>query len=300
MTDFTKEPTPIQSRLIDARYELTKKVFGDVPKAYSHAVLCQVGLPYRKVDHLRNFQRISGQTSLQLEAGHIPNEKNEFVPIGLPYGPSSRLILIHLCSRAIRSQSRLVECDDSMTAFAKSIGITITGRNLRTLRDQMLRMSVVQMRLAKNYGDYSDVFSSPIFSKFRVQMPKHPGQRCLWPSFIEFSPEFFESLTHNAVPVRLSALQACRHSCRSLDVLLWLSHRLHRVRDPVKLRWTTLRFQFGRRSQKMSSFKRLFKTALTQVLMVYPKADVRLVHGGIELRYSPPPVPFKEPALLES
>ena len=40
----------------------------------------------------------------------------------------------------------------------------------------------------------------------------------------------------------------------------------------------------------MRSFKRAFKTALKQVLVVYPEARVELISGGLRLYRSPPPV----------
>ena len=252
--------TAVSTRLLDVRAELVQKVWGDIPKLYNHAVLCSVGLPYRN-----------------------------------PYGPRARLLLLHLCSEAVKRQSAVVEVDDSFTAFARTLGLATSGRNLRTLRDQVQRMSVVSMRLARHHGSYVDVFQGPIFSKLRAQMPDGAEQLQLWTSFVEFSPAFFESLLANAVPLRLEAIGALKHSARALDVYVWLAHRLWRINDtkPVRLKWTTLRFQFGRRDQHIESFKRAFRTALKQVLLVYPEARVDLVFGGLLLKRSPPPVPRK-------
>jgi hypothetical protein len=54
-----------------------------------------------------------------------------------------------------------------------------------------------------------------------------------------------------------------------------------------------LRQQFGEPEQEIKSFKRAFSKALKQVLVVYPSANVQSVHGGLELRQSPPPIPKK-------
>jgi len=288
-----KKPTAIATRLLDARIELLGKVWGEEPKLYNHAVLCSVGLPYRNPgDETRSFQRSSGTTSLRLEAGAMPMADGSFVDVGLPYGPRSRLLLLHLCSEAIIHQSPIVEVKDSFTAFASSLGLATTGRNLNTLRDQVRRMSVVTMRLAKQKGQYIDVFQGPVFSRMRAQFPTESSQLSLWPSFVEFNQEFFASLQKNAVPLRLEAVGALKHSSRCLDVYVWLSHRLWRINDakPVRLKWTTLRFQFGRKDQEIKSFKRAFKTALVQVLMVYPEAKVEIIKGGLSLKRSPPPV----------
>ena len=291
--DQIKPLSAVSSRLVDARVELLSKVWGDSPKLFNHAVLCSVGLPYRNLgDDVRTFQRTSGKTSLRMEAGAIPSSTEGFVDVGLPYGPRARLLLLHLCSEAVKRQSPVVEVDDSFTAFARSLGLATTGRNLKTLREQVLRMSVVSMRLSKSYGEYVDVFQGPIFSKLRAEMPTDANQLTLWTSFVEFSPDFYASLNKNAVPLRKEAIAALKHSSRALDIYAWLAHRLWRINNanPVMLKWTTLRFQFGDTAQDMKSFKRAFRTALHQVLMVYPQAKVSLIRGGLQLKRSAPPV----------
>jgi hypothetical protein len=293
---MTKKLTPISNRLIDTRVELLHKFWGDTPKLYNHAILCSVGLPYRNPGQdVRVFSRTSGTTSLRLEAGALPTSDGSFQDVGLPYGPRARLLLLHLCSEAVKHQSPIVEVDDSFTAFARSLGLATSGRNLNTLREQVRRMSAVSMRLAKRHGAYVDVFQGPVFSKMRAEFPEDGPQLQLWPSFVEFSPDFYESLRQHAVPLRKEAIGALKHSARALDIYVWLAHRLWRVNDskPVSIRWTTLRFQFGRQDQQMQSFKRAFKTALKQVLMVYPEAKVEIIKGGLSLKRSPPPIPRK-------
>ena len=293
---MTKKPSAITNRLIDARVELLQKFWGDTPKLYNHAILCSVGLPYRNPGQdVRVFSRTSGTTSLRLEAGAIPSQDGSFEEVGLPFGPRARLLLLHLCSEAVKNQSPIVEVEDSFTAFARSLGLATTGRNLNTLRDQVRRMSAVSMRLAKRSGSYVDVFQGPVFSKMRAEFPVDGPQLQLWPSFVEFSPDFYDSLRQHAVPLRKEAVAALKHSARALDVYVWLAHRLWRVNDskPITIRWTTLRFQFGTRDQDIKSFKRAFKTALKQVLLVYPEAKVEIIKGGLFLKRSPPPISMK-------
>ena len=135
--------TSVEGRLIDARLELTKRVWGDQEKLFNHAVLCSVGLPYRDQGAVRSFERSSGATSLRMEAGSSP----------------------------------MVEVEDSFTGFARALGLSTTGRNLRTLREQVRRMSCVSMRLSKDYGDSVDVFQGHIFSKMRATYNNEPNQK---------------------------------------------------------------------------------------------------------------------------
>jgi len=287
--------TPVQGRLIDARMELTRRVWGEQQKLFNHAVLCSVGLPYRDQGDVRFFERSSGATNLRMEAGALPRAGGAgFEEVGLPFGPRARLLLLHLCSLAVKSSSPIVEVEDSFTGFARSLGLSTTGRNLRTLREQVRRMSCVSMRLSKDYGETVDVFQGHIFSKMRATYNNDPNQRELWPSVVEFSPEFYESLKNHAVPLRFEAIGALKHSSRALDIYAWLAHRLWRVKRPTSIKWTSLRFQFGGPSIGMGGFKRAFKTALKQVLLVYPAADVTVTKRGLTIRCSSPPVRFAE------
>jgi hypothetical protein len=299
---MTKELTPIQGRLIDARSRFAERVFGEEPKLYNHAVLCSLGLPYRNPGaDVRNYQRTSGKTSLILEAGMVPDAAGGWKQVGLPYGAKSRLLLLHLCSEAVKSRSPQIEVGDSFTAFARKLGLDTSGKSLKELRKQILRMSVVSMRLSKNYGDTIDVFQGHLFSKFQAQIPDHPDQLPLWTNVVEFAPEFYYSLANNAVPLSMDAIGALKHSARGLDIYMWLAHRLWRIPagKPVHLKWTTLRYQFGRPNHDMKSFKKTFTTALLQVLQVYPRANVKKVYGGIELQHSKPPIaPKREPIWL--
>lgn len=295
------KPSPIEGKLIDARFALTKASWeGSLPPMlFSHAVLCQVSLPYRNPGEVRRFQRISGKTSLQLEAGWAPVRDGGFKPVGLPYGPRARLVLLHLCSEAVKNNSSIVEVDQSFTGFARRLGLSINGRNLHTLRDQVLRISLVSMRLSRSFGDCVDLYSGTVFDRLRATFPDDERQQPLWSNVVEFSPRFYESLRESAVPLRVEAIQALSNSSRGLDVYSWLAHRLYRVKRPTKLSWWVLRSQFGTQEQRMATFKRAFKAALTKALYVYPDAKVEVVSGGILIKSSRPPVPFKKPSVLE-
>jgi|MDTB01.2.fsa_nt_gb hypothetical protein len=285
-------PTAVERRLVDARVDLVAKVWGEYDTLFNHAVLCGLGLPYRRPPaDQRVFMRSSGALSLRVEAGVYPTA-NGFQEIGIPYGPRARLLLIHLCSQAVKTQAPTVEVADSFTAFARDLGLATTGRNLRTLREQVNRMAVVNMRFSRRTGQYVEVFQGPLFSKLRAEYPEDPDQLCLWSSYVEFSSEFYSSLVKHAVPLRMEAIGALKHSARALDIYSWLAHRLWRISGgpTVDIQWTSLRWQFGNRGQDLGSFKRAFKTALKQVLLVYPEAKVDIITGGLRLHRSSPPV----------
>ena len=294
ITKLEKPPTRRILKLVEARKEILDTVWGP-QRLYNHSFLCSVGLPHRSLpDTQRTYVKSSGAVSLQLTAGSLPTSTGDFQDIGLPYGPRARLLLLHLCSQAVLNRTAQVEVEDSFTAFARALGIGTCGKSLKSLRNQVARMSVVSMRLAKRGDFYVETFQAPIFSRFQAEYPTDHRQTTLFPSFVEFSHEFYISLMDHAVPLRIEAIQALTHSSRALDVYCWLAHRLWRLYRNQKIKWTSLRFQFGSRTQQMKGFKKMFRVALKQVLCVYPEANVSVTDGGVIIKPSKPPVPMKK------
>jgi hypothetical protein len=148
---------------------------------------------------------------------------------------------------AVKQKSRSVEVEESFTAFCRSLGINTNGRNLRIIRDQIQRMSAVSMRLAMSQGSSLTVFQGHMFDGVRVHVLDDPNQVPMWASEVRFSQAFYDSLVEHAVPLDMRAIQAIRHSARALDIYCWLCSRLWRIPSgrSVKVRWTSLKFQFG-------------------------------------------------------
>lgn len=293
---YRDEPSRIEGRLIDARVRLFESAQVEQHPVFSHSVLTQVSLPYRKLrnadgSEVRVWERSCGAASLSLEAGRLPARGGGWRDVGLPYASGARLCLLHLGSEAVRNRSPVVEVEENLTQFARALGISIGGgRELRNLREQATRLSVVSMRIAFRHGEETDQFQGPVFSKLRVGYGSG-DQLGLFSPIVEFSQPFYESLRTHAVPLRREAVGALKHSSRALDVYAWLASRLWRVKHPVFLRWGLLHKQFGREGTNIYSFRRAFLTALKQALYVYEPARVEVGQEGITLLRSPPPVP---------
>ena len=281
-------------KLIEARTKITSELWGS-SKVYNHSFLCSTHLPYRRLqDSQRVWSRSSGSVSLQLTAGSLPDGSGGFVEMGLPYGAKSRLLLLYLCSMAVKTRSRKIDIQDSFTAFARELGMCTNTQSLKSLRDQVARMSCMSMRLAKKHEYCIETFQAPIFSKLVADYPKDSRQRILFPNYVEFSHEFYISLVDHSVPLRKDAVQALSNTARGLDIYVWLSHRLWRLTKPTTIRWSSLCFQFGRPDQDFKGFKRQFKTALKKAVYVYPEANVEIVAGGLKIKPSKPPIPFRK------
>jgi hypothetical protein len=177
-----------------------------------------------------------------------------------------------------------------MTAFVAALGLPTTGRNIRTLKDQLARLAATRIL----FGIGSDTLKTDIIRQFRLWWPDDARQRVLWPSTVRLDPDYFANLQHHAVPLDSRAIAALSHSALELDIYAWLAQRLHRVpkSKPQLVPWEALKEQFGPNYDRMRKFREKFIQALKIVLTAYPNANVNPADDGfgIELRNSLPPV----------
>ena len=239
--------------------------------------------------------RKQGTARLEVEAGRAFSPgADEFVDVGLPFGPKPRLILVYLNAEALRTGSPEIEVEDSLTAFVKRLGLVSKGRNMLIIKDQLARLSAAEIRLAVAYGTaQSPAGAGPhrhwlrsLVSEGRAAARSMAFDRALFPSTT--------SRACNATPCPWTSgrLPRCPHSAMALDIYAWLAQRLHRINPgkPAFIPWTALKEQFGWHYGRMDNFKRVFRQTLTMVLSQYRGARLELDDRGMALRNSPPPV----------
>jgi hypothetical protein len=262
--------------------------------SFQHTVFCQAGLPYRNPgDAVREWQREQGAVSLRIEAGAAINPNTRrWVKLGLPWGTKPRLILAHLNAEALRQDSPVIEVEHSLSAFVKRIRGFDGGREIRAFKDQLSRLSVALVRLATRRGNRAFQINAQVVDAFELWPELDDRQRVLWPSTIQLSLPYFNSLQEHAVPLNEADLAALAHSALALDLYCWLAQRLHRV-NPVRpsfISWAALKQQFGPDYTRIRDFRRFFGQALRQVLTRYKAAKIEIDDHGMILRNSPPPV----------
>ena len=269
---------------------------------FLHTVQCQCGIPYTNPGTaVRAWERHQGRATLRIEAGSAYDPATgSFVELGLPYGEKPRLVLIHLATEAIRAGSPVVDVEDSMTAFARTLGLAVTGPHLRHLKDQLSRLAAATVRMGLVEEGRAVQVNTQIVSAFDLWYPSEPGQRVLWPSTVRLSAEYYASLARHAVPLDRRAVAALAGSALALDVYTWLAQRLHRVplSQPQFIPWTGVYEQFGQGYGRLRDFRRRFLATLRQVQAVYPQARLAADGRGLTLSHSPPPVAGKSDLLL--
>ena len=286
--------TPQQNKLLDVGAEIAgtrQDEYGEF-MSFTHAVLCQVGLPRAKTD-AREFMRKSGDAWVNVQAGWLDEGKGP-VQQPIPYGAMPRLALAWVSSYAKRYGTREIPIGDSAAEFLRLMGMESEGRRYTTLRKQMHALAACRLQL----GFKGRTFNGQPVEQFDAWLAnKETQQPSLWPGVMMLSESYFNSLMDSAVPLDNRALHALKGSALALDVYAWLAHRLHRIEGrPVILHWKSLREQFAQEYQGKDpdkDFKKQFLPVLRNVQVVYPQAKIKQVTGGLMLMASPPPIPKK-------
>jgi len=284
--------TPQQKRLIDTSVAIRTEPPERID--FLHTVQCQIGIPYRNPGNdVREWDRKQGNASLRIEAGSVIDPATgNFVHVGLPYGEKPRLVLIHMATEAVRTGSPVVDVEESMTAFARSLGLETNGQQLKSLKDQLARLAASTVRMGTVEQGRAVQVNTHFVSAFDLWFPKQADQRVLWPSTVRLSEEYFQSLGQHAVPLDHRAVAALASSSMALDIYAWLAQRLHRVPTgkPQFIAWNSLHEQFGQGFARIRDFRRSFLHTLHQVGSAYPAARLSADDHGLTLSHSPPPI----------
>ncbi|OIN55785.1 replication protein RepA [Arsenicibacter rosenii] len=290
-------PSRITERLVQTAYEIATDKASIEDAIFQHSVLCQTFLPYRNPgDDVRVWQQKQGNVSLAVQAGGAFNQDGVLEEIGLPYGTKARLILAHINSEAIKSQSRVIDVEGSMSAFIKSIGLSLDGRTIREVKEQLRRLSTCKLSLGFSNGVRGVQYDLQIINAFDLWFPKNDKQRVLWPSRVQLNEDYYQSLQAHAIPLDDRALAALSHNAMALDIYCWLAQRLHRIgpKEVHFVSWESLKLQFGQGYDRMNDFKKIFRKTLTSVRTQYYGSQIEEVaNKGFNLKLSPPPIPHK-------
>jgi len=275
-----KPPSAIQQRLIDTAARQAEQP--DLQTIlYQHTVFCQTSLPYRDPgDEIRTWERSNGDVQMKVLAGEAMHpELGRFVPVGLPFGPKCRMVLMHINQRALVTESPHIEVEDTLSKFVRKVlNLDSHGRNIRVVKEQLARLSASSIRLGVVRNGHAVTVNSQIVTAFDIWFPKDDRQRVLWPSTISLSHEYFQSLVNHAVPLDEAHIAALSHSSLGLDIYAWLAQRLHRIPagKPVRVSWLSLHQQFGQGydPERIDKFRQVFRVALKEVLTLYRAARV--------------------------
>ena len=254
-----------------------------------HTVLALCGLPYRRPKgDPQKYQREYGKNSLLIQAGSLKNPETGLMEEqGLPYGPKARLLMLHLCTQAVRQKSPKIRIADSLSGFIRDMGFPVTGGTRGTItqfKEQLNRLAACYLTIGLWDGQNAATIKATPIKSFSVWLPTDPNQQTLWPSTVTFTDDFYKSLKAHALPIDIRALRAFTSSARQIDILFWLGYRMRSISKPYTITWSILQEQFGPDSRHSPrAFKQNFLKDMNHIAEVYPRLPLKLTSKGLML-----------------
>lgn len=281
-------------RRLSIRDEIEREPVAMHDMRHIHSVLAICGLPYKRLPPaVRDFERKQGNMALDVSAGFLrdPNGNKMLQPV--PFGPKARLILMHLCSEAIRQKSATIDIAETFTGFVRDLGFSDSGGKrgpLTAFKEQLNALSACTMRMSVWTGERVRTRTITPIEEIDLWLAANPGQRSLWPSTVTFSPTMYESLKRHAVPVNVKAVKAFAGSARKLDLYFWLGYRMHNIDRSTHMPWSALAQQFGDGYTRLRDFQAAMHDDLKSILEVFPDAPVRIDEDGLTMSPAGPDV----------
>lgn len=96
-----------------------------------------------------------------------------------------------------------------------------------------MRLAVADFRVGFTDGVRAVSTKETVIKGLELWTPNDARQKVLWPTTVQFSADYFESLMVHDVPLNEQAIKRLAESSMGLDVYTWLTERLHRI-DPRK------------------------------------------------------------------
>jgi len=142
--------------------------------------------------------------------------------VGLPYGSLPRLILMHLCTEAVRTQQREIDLGNTLSEFMRRLDMQATGGergSIRSLKDQMTRLFSSSISCRQVTPEVTTIKNMHIASTAEIWWTPHPPRQTSFKECkVHLGEEFFHSATSHAIPVDLRAIRALRQSPLALDI----------------------------------------------------------------------------------
>jgi hypothetical protein len=178
----------------------------------------------------------------------------------------------------------------SLHAWLKRLEIPIGGKSMRDVRDQAERISRCRLTFQISTAGRSGLVNQNILDN-AMFVADDNTQGDLFIETARLSEGFFEQLQKHPIPIEEAAVKQIANNSMALDVYVWLSYRLHSLKEDRPISWKALHAQFGRGISRMDHFKQQFRETLELATAVYPEANVTVEgSSGIVLKPSRPPV----------
>ena len=258
---------------------------------------CMTALPHSRIPDNEAWRLENGNIVLLVEPGRRARlgQADEFV--GVPYGPTARLIMIYLQSEALRTNSRNIELGKSMNDWFGRMDKKAGGNTYKLVRQQAERIATCRFSFHSERDGMRAIRNQSIVDEgllFLDGAVPDTRQQSLFREGVVLSESFYKALRDHAVPLEERAIRHISNSSMAIDTYCWLAYRLHVLKRPTPISWNALHAQFGRGYGQLAAFKRQFiGKILPAALAVYPEAadhGVEVNDKGLILKPTRPPI----------
>jgi hypothetical protein len=286
---------------IETEYDLRTALPSAEDLAFNHSGLCQTCLPHsRPAKNTTIWKRESGRFTLMVTPGVIGRSgsgrkinDDDADYVGVPYGPKSRLIMIHLQTEGLKS--RTVSLGKNLSAFLRSLGLPRTGGprgSIIQVREQCMRIArctfTLQWTDVNQEGSERTIISDTrIVEGLELWNPNSDN----WSGTVELSEKFHDHLCKHAVPLDKRGLALLSGNSLGLDLYALFAYRLPRLNRDLHLSWSQLQEQIGSEYSENKLLARKVREVLTEVKRAYPHGNFDVGRWGIIMKPSSPAVP---------
>lgn len=275
---------------------------------YTSKLFVQALFPYRNPD--------SNERKITTAEGTI----SVYSPNGLPYGKYPRLIMAYIITRAVANagrfkegkvdheEARRIPLGHSMSHFLQAIGITGRGTggasgNLSKIREQLLRLASSSITVQSDDGVHARGRNTQILEDWNLWFDsRDPNQGSFIESELVLTPQFFKHIAEAPIPIDLNVLRELNKP-RSMDIYIWLTVKQYWLaknnRDAYTFTWDMIAANFATKeletSQEVASFRRNFKSAISDILKTWPEAGIEANTDGVTVTRTAPSVQQKPP-----
>lgn len=287
-------------------FERVTAVASEAPAPnFLHSALCAMSLPVRRPkDENAAIIRQDGAYTLVINPKPVVtsvDEGSRLKVLGVPFGSLPRLILIHIMTEAVRTQSRNIVLGKTFTEWMRRLGysnVSYGPRGTATLiKEQLDRLLACEWMIR---WDSTDVQGEREFAIKEIKLTNnYHGLDQKNGSFLReimMTEGFFGHLCEHAVPLNEHAIRQLRDSATALDLYTWLAYRLPRIsgRKPALLSWNQVATHFGNDGKNMRKFRQTVREAWDRhVSAVYPEARCDFGTSAVRLHSSPAPMQKK-------
>lgn len=282
----------------DAEAPTTKQDVG-----YTNRIFVQALFPYKELDD-------------KIRTVHSGNQQISVMsPNGVPYGKYPRLIMALINTLAVENagkaeagiishdEARKIYLGRSMNSFMASLGVSARGTGgakgtLTILREQLVRLASSTISVQSRTSKRIMGANAQIVKSWDLWFdPANPDQLSLSDSYLELTPDFYEQICENPIPIDMKVLTKISRP-RAMDLYLWITVKKYRVWKTNQAQemfdWQSLAASLAVKqpadSNDLAMFRREIKKSLSQIEKLWPEIDCEATKEGLIVRKGPLPV----------